>query len=120
VTGNPGRELEVDSNELARPLEWLDSFPILPPHLVRKLARQILVVDVLLSDRPERGYDVLRQHRCHFWKQLEIQTSAASMARAYDAPRVALHAAYRRCCPQDSGGVDATAPSPTIESARRR
>jgi hypothetical protein len=55
VIGNPRRELEVDSNELARALEGLYSFPILPPHLIRKLARQILVVDILQARPSLRG-----------------------------------------------------------------
>lgn len=60
VIRDPRGKLKVRGRQFARSPQWLDALPELTPELVGKLAREILVVDVSLLDRPEGLGDIFR------------------------------------------------------------
>ena len=44
VVGDPGCELKMDSSQFAGAPERFNGFPVLPPHLVGELARNVFVI----------------------------------------------------------------------------
>src|SRR3989442_12932172 len=60
VIRDPWRKLEMHRDKLAKALQRLYPSTVLMPEFVCNFAREILVIDVLLSDRPTYGQNIFR------------------------------------------------------------